>query len=93
MNTLPPEMADFVMTTILEKWSGKGVSDTENWLKQTPGMYEAFFCQHNEYEAAKKVFVGGPMPQGVSKKRFIKLAKVRLLAESNFSGSETATRE
>ncbi len=78
MSEMPEWVRKEIIKTILEKWSGKDITYKENDLKKTPGLYEAFFCEDNQYEAAKEVlkyiFATFATSQG-SKQEFIRLAE------------------
>ena len=58
INTIKPYLADELINMNIAKWSGTLEQYKEDFLRSTPGMYEAAFCNHNQVIAAKQVLAG-----------------------------------
>lgn len=72
------EMSDDMITEIINmvmaKWVGKLEQYKEDWLRSN-NMYDAVFCEHNEFLAAKVLLADTPEALPRSKKRAIAKAK------------------
>ena len=56
--SMPEYLATELINMNIAKWSGTLEPYKEEFLRSTPGMYEAAFCKHNQVIAAKQVLAG-----------------------------------
>ena len=83
INTIKPYLADELINMNIAKWSGTLEQYKEDFLRSTPGMYEAAFCNHNQVIAAKQVLEGEfscypvfSKNKGIQMEKMIEAAKI-----------------
>ena len=84
------DMVSEIVDMVIDKWAGTLEQYKEDWLRSN-NMYDAVFCEHNEFLTAKFLFrrtrlIHPEVQLPRSKARAI--AKAKMLVRSNFFHSD-----